>query len=753
MKRLSVLFFLFLNLHMSGQTSVRGKVVDEEGRGLEMVLVAVKGSTLSTYTNSKGIFQLNGSGPGEQQLVFMLSGYIRQERKITVGETKTETLRITMAAESNALEEVVVTGTLKESGKSESPVNVDIITPRLLRRTLVPNLFEATAMVNGVKPQVNCNVCSTGDIHINGLEGPYTLILIDGMPIVSGLSSVYGLMGIPSSLMERLEVAKGPASALYGSEAMGGTINLITKFPAHAPRFSFDYSATSYKEHNLDLGLRLNSGKKINWLFGANTFYFDEIIDRNQDGFTDLTLQKRLSFFSKMNVERDDQKEFSVAARYVYEDRWGGQTNWNSSFRGGDSIYGESIYLNRVELISKYQWPLREKIYSQLSYNFHDQNSVYGDTWFLAKQSTTFFQTYWNGQLNNRNDFIAGVAYKSIWYDDNTVVTSDRSGKQNSPDVNHLLGVFAQNECTLDSLSKHKILFGLRADYHNVYKLVSSPRIAYKWSPGYRWIFRANLGTGFRVVNVFTEDHAALTGAREVVFTEQIEPERSLNGSLNLVHKMPAGTSRYINWEAGLFYYHFYNKIVADYDSDPDKVIYNNLSGYAYSRGFNAQASLVGTGDFKFTLGLTYADVQNVETDSTGTLQKQWQLQSPKWSFNYVISYTIPRVELKLDLTGNIYGPQRLPVLPKDFRPEYSPWYCLANIQASKTFKRWELYAGVRNLLNFVPLYPIMRPEDPFDKQVYDPVQNPNGYTFDTGYNYAPLQGIRFYMGLRCTLF
>lgn len=753
MKSLSLIFLLIFTTHLFAQTGIKGKVVDEEGRGLEMVLVAVKGSSLSAYTNSKGIFQLSGIPPGEQQLVFMLGGYLRQERNMTAGKAESGNLRIVMRPESTALEEVVVTGTLKESGKSESPVNVDIVTARLLRRTLVPNLFEATALVNGVKPQINCNVCSTGDIHINGLEGPYTLILIDGMPIVSGLSSVYGLMGIPTSLMDRLEIAKGPASALYGSEAMGGTINLITKFPDHAPRFSVDYSATSYKEHNLDLGLRLKTGKRTNWLFGANTFYFDEVIDRNQDGFTDLTLQKRLSFFSKMNVSREDQKEFSVAARYVYEGRWGGQTNWNSGFRGGDSIYGESIYLNRVELISKYQWPVREKIYSQLSYNFHDQNSVYGTNWFLAKQSTAFFQTYWNRQLNSRNDFIAGVAYKSIWYDDNTVVTSDRSGMLNNPDLSHLVGLFAQNEYTIDSLSKHKILFGLRADYHNVYKLVSSPRIAYKWSPDYRWIFRANLGTGFRVVNVFTEDHAALTGAREVVFTEQIEPERSLNGSLNLVHKMPVGTSRYVNWEAGLFYYHFYNKIVADYDSDPNKVIYNNLSGYAYSRGFNAQASLAGTTDFKFTLGLTYANVQNIEEDSAGIERRYWQLQSPRWSFNYVLSYTLPRIELKLDLTGNIYGPQRLPVLPNDFRPEYSPWYCLANIQASKSFKRWELYAGVKNLLNFVPLYPIMRPHDPFDKNVADPVQNPHGYTFDTGYNYAPLQGIRFYMGLRCTLF
>ena len=96
---------------------------------------------------------------------------------------------------------------MREVARDESPINVDLISPALIRKTAVPNLFEATALVNGVKPQINCNVCNTGDIHINGMEGPYTLVLIDGMPIVSGLSSVYGLMGIPSSMIERLEIA------------------------------------------------------------------------------------------------------------------------------------------------------------------------------------------------------------------------------------------------------------------------------------------------------------------------------------------------------------------------------------------------------------------------------------------------------------------------------------------------------------------------------------------------------------------
>jgi outer membrane receptor for ferrienterochelin and colicins len=216
---------------------------------------------------------------------------------------------------------------------------------------------------------------------------------------------------------------------------------------------------------------------------------------------------------------------------------------------------------------------------------------------------------------------------------------------------------------------------------------------------------------------------------------------------------MKATKNSMIIWDAGVFYYYFTNKIYANYDIDPDKVVYNNLSGYAYSRGGSLNATLASTDNFKFILGATYADVQNVNKDSSGKEVSSWQLQSPRWSGNIIVGYSIPKYDLKFDVTGNWYGPQRLPVLPDDYRPEYSPWFCLLNFQVAKNFGKYlEVYAGGKNLLNFIPKDPIMRPFDPFDKQADNPETNPKGYTFDPSYNYAPIQGIRAYLGLRFTL-
>src|SRR5690606_35556525 len=272
---------------------------------------------------------------------------------------KTDTFRLNNAQrrytfllnpDVSALKEVVVvSGTMKEVTKMNSPIPVEVYSPALFRKNPTPSIFESLSMVNGVQPQLNCNVCNTGDIHINGMEGPYTMVLVDGMPIVSSLATVYGLAGIPNSLVKRIEVVKGPASTLYGSEAVGGLVNIITKDPLTSPTLHADVSATHLAEYNVDLATKFNVNN-THALVGVNYYNYDKPIDVNRDNFTDVTLQQRISLFNKYNFARRDDRQASLALRYVYEDRWGGEMQWRKNMRGSDEIYGESIYTNRFEL-------------------------------------------------------------------------------------------------------------------------------------------------------------------------------------------------------------------------------------------------------------------------------------------------------------------------------------------------------------------------------------------------------------------
>ena len=747
MKQLITLILLLLAISVKAQQGlINGRVTADDKRLSATILL--KKTKYKTSTDKEGYFELKNLPVGNYEAVVSAIGYVTYKQEVIVVADSTVYLDIELQEKSDDLNEVVVTGTMKPVRKLDSPVPVEVYTPAFFQKNPTPNLFEAVGLINGVRPQLNCNICNTGDIHINGLEGAYTLILIDGMPIISSLSTVYGLSGIPNSLVDHIEVVKGPASSLYGSEAMGGVINVITKNAVKAPLFSFDTFGTSWQEYSVDAAVKF-SGKKFQSLLGVNYFNYQHPLDKNGDGFTDVTLQHRVSVFNKWNFMRKENREASLAARFVNEDRWGGQTSWNKSYRGSDSIYGESIYTRRWEVIGLYQLPVEEKIMMQYSYNWHHQNSYYGFNPFIATQQVAFAQLYWDKELGKKHDMLLGATYRYTHYDDNTPATASADGIKNIPATTPLPGIFIQDEWKFTD--KQTLLAGYRFDYDRYHGSIHSPRLAYKYSPSPTHTLRASFGTGFRVVNLFTEDHAALTGARDVVIAEELKPERSYNGNLNYVVKVPTAAGL-LNIDMTGFYSYFTNKITADFDQDPDKIIYANLNGHAISRGIALNTEMTFNSPLRISAGITWSDVYQLDNNGMGR-EKTQQLHAPKWSGNYLISYTLPK-NFVIDLTGVFTGPMRLPVQPKDYRPEYSPWFTIGNIQLTKKFDNGlEIYGGIKNLLNFVPKYALIRAFDPFDKTAADPVSNPNGYTFDTEYNYAPLQGIRAFAGLRYNLF
>jgi outer membrane receptor for ferrienterochelin and colicins len=657
----------------------------------------------------------------------------------------------------NELNEVVVSGTLKAVKRLESAVPVEVYSPLFLKKNPTASIYEALQNVNGVRPQLNCGVCNTGDIHINGLEGPYTSVMIDGMPIVSSLSTVYGLSGIPNSLVERIEIVKGPASSLYGSEAVGGLINIITKNPSNAPLFSADVFTSSWLETNTDLGVKFNINKKATSLLGVNYFNYNQTIDNDKDGFTDVTAQNRISVFNKWNFSRNQNRLFSVAVRGMYEDRWGGDVRWEKKYRGSDEIYGESIYTKRGELIGSYQMPTTEKLMLSFSGNIHFQDSRYGTTSYIANQKIGFLQLTWDKKIG-KNDVLAGIASRYTHYDDNTPATAILTA--NNPEKTWLPGIFVQDEINFNE--KHKVLLGLRYDYNSIHGTILTPRLAYKWKINDNNIFRFNAGTGFRVVNLFTEDHAALTGAREVVIANNLNPEKSVNANLNFIKKIYFDNGTFLGVETTAFYTRFSNKIIPNYEADPNKIIYSNIDGYALNQGISCNTDLNFTNGLKFILGATYMDVSNVENGI-----KTRPILTENFTGTWTVSYKINPIKLSIDYTGNVYSPMKLPLLSEtDPRNPDSPWYSLQNIQFTYSgWKNFELFGGIKNLLNFTPKrnnpFLISRTEDPFDKNVqYDSngqamvtPDNPYGLTFDTSYVYGPNQGIRGFFGLRYNLY
>lgn len=738
---------------------VMGKVIDAEGEIIEMATVTIPKLNKGMLTDSTGSYHLNDIPYGKWQIVANYSGFEKYTSDIIVDRSEFNYI-IQLVEETTSLDDIVISGTMKEVSKTESSVPVEVYTAKFFKSNPTPSLFDALQNINGVRPQLNCNVCNTGDIHINGLEGPYTMILIDGMPIVSGLSSVYGLSGIPPSLIDRVEIVKGPASTLYGSEAVGGLINVITKRPGNAPLVSLDAFGTSWGEINADASVKFKAGKKAQSLIGVNYFNYQNKMDNNNDNFTDVTLQHRMSIFNKWDFERKDKRIFSLAGRYVYEDRWGGEMNWEKKYRGGDEVYGESVYTSRWELFGVYQLPVKEKILFQFSGNGHNQNSAYGDVLYLADQYVGFGQLTWFKTLG-KHDLLSGLTYRYTYYDDNTAATANATDIDlNEPALTHLPGVFIQDEVSIND--QNKILLGLRYDYNSIHGSILTPRVNYKWnSSNRRNVLRISAGNGYRVANVFTEDHAALTGSREVVFNNKLNPETSWNGNINFVKKIVVG-STFIGLDATVFYTYFNNKIIADYDTDPNKILYDNLDGHAVSQGISLNLDIAFPFGLKILAGATVMDVYSKE-GGVKTREMFTEQVTGVWS----VGYTFKKIGLTIDYTGNLYGPMRLPLLSDtDPRSHYSPWWSIQNIQLTqKIGDKFEIYGGVKNLLNWTPNkgnpFIIARANDPFDKNVqFDAdgqaiatADNPYGLTFSPDYIFGPNQGIRVFLGVRYTLF
>lgn len=745
MNNLVFLVLCGLSLFANAQQSVTVRICVLPSK---IVTVSVNDKPLTTDSSGCAILETYS---GLQKV--SISGYGIRSWQGELLATKDTSITVTVEEIAETIHEVVIEESIRERAVSGNIVHTEVYGQAFFQKTANANLFEALSFVNGIRPQMNCGICNAGDIHINGMEGPYTLMLLDGLPIVNGLSSVYGFFGIPNAIIERVEVVKGPTGAQFGSEAMAGTINIITRKMAIAPRLYADVWSSSYGEVHADVAGMLSAKGPVQSLLSVNYYTQPVRWDVNRDGFTDIALQQRVSVFHKLNVTFKKAPALQLATRYVFEDRWGGQKNWNRQWAGSDSVYGEYIRTNRVEVMGAYPIWQKQNLELQYSYVFHGQRSHYGQTQFDADQHTAFAQLLWNRTFREKHFLNTGATVRYTWYDDNTALTGiEKNGViKNRAQQTVLPGIFSQYEFQINE--QHRIMGGTRLDVHPVHGVIFSPRLAYKFAHYQAGIFRITAGRGFRVVNLFTEEHAALTGAREVVYSTRLNPERSYNALFSYIKHIQGNRGIYATVDVSAFYNHFTNKIVADFDTDPNKIIYDNLQGHAASAGVTASVDLEFSIPLRISISGMYNKVYQRRRDSSGQNSVIQQVNAPEWSGNYTVQYSFKKANITLELNGVWYGPMRLPVLPDDYRPEYSPWYSIMNVQATKRFNfGLEVYAGIKNILNFLPISPLMRPHDPFDKLVDDPSDNPNGYQFDASYNYAPLQGIRGFAGVRYTL-
>ena len=727
--------FTVLAPHAYAQGVVEGRVTSEDAP-VPNANIRVADTPVGTSADAQGFYRLEELEPGEYVLVVSAVGYqtVRKPVRVTSGTTPVD---FTLEQATLMGEEVVVTGTMREQYVKDSPVKVDVVRPeRMQGGKTSSNMMDLIGRVPGLTTHLDCGVCGTNQIRINGVEGPNTAVLIDGMPIMGALASVYGLNGISPSIIDQVEVIKGPQSTLYGTQALGGVVNIITKDPANTPTFTSDVYVRSTRDLSVDLAASPQVGR-FKGFVSASGFRAEHFFDNNGDGFADLPNRSRLALFGKGTLANADGAPIlNMAAKFYGENRTGGPADFTDALRGSDTVYGESIYTRRGEVLANYRPTRLDDLRLEGAFTYHDQDSYYGTEHYVAQQQIAFGQATYAAPITDALQLLLGSTLRYETYNDNTPATSDGADKRFIP------GVFAQSELTVDNVT---LLGGLRLDHQAEHGVIFAPRLAAKYSPSERTTLRASSGTGFRVVNVFTEDHAALTGSRDVVFTEDLAPERSRSVTASAEHILPFGANPLTVTVDG-FYTRFTNKIIPDYDQDPNLIVYENLDGFSVTQGFSIALNQSFTAlPISYDASFTLTDVFTEENGSRRAVA-----YAPDYTGSAGLTYQWRAVGLEVDYGANLVGPKRMPdSYVEDFgRARWSPAHATHDLKLTKTFTNVndsrgvgvETYLSVENLFDYTQGSPLVDAANPFSDQ------------FDTIYTWGPIVGRTVALGVRLNL-
>lgn len=716
--------------------SIVGKVSNENNEVLVGASVYWVNSNIGTTTGFEGEFELPIREGAPKLLVASYVGHVPD----TI-EVNDQTFVRFKLKDAQTLNEAVVRA--KRDGvliSDTQAIKTEQITQTELGKSACCDLAGCFETQTTVQPQTTNVITNSKELRILGLSGVYNQILIDGFPMIQGLTYTYGISSIPGTLVENIYVSKGANSVLQGFESISGQINVETKEPDKTDKLFLNAYINSFSEKHLNANYAIRKG---GWssLLALHTVQPANEFDRDNDNFLDLPKLTRYMVSNKLKYGNDQDWGWSssIIVRYLNENRIGGQTFFNpETDKGSTEVYGQTVQINQPEVSTKTAYRLNDQHrFVFLASGFYQgQESYFGTVKYDANQTNLYGNLQYELSYGS-NSLKTGLSLRYLNLDENiafTESTLNRSYAGNYVRQEHIAGVFAEN--TVQILEdKLTWIVGLRADNHNQFGSILTPRTLLKYDLTPNTIFRANIGTGWRTVNLFSENIGLLVSSRDIVFAEQLEPERALNSGVNFTQKFN-GDELTGFFSADYYRTDFQNQIFPDYDTDPTQAIIENFKGKSVSNTFQAEVYLNFYRKFEFKTGYSFLDVYR-EVDG----QKVLLPFNPRHKIVTTLGYTPLSDKFHLDMNVHWYGQQRLPNTqsnPTEFqRPDFSENYVLVNAQFTYNLKRFEVYLGCENLFDFRQERPIVGWQDPF------------GQFFDTSSVWGPTRGRELYLGLR----
>lgn len=739
-----------------GGAAIAGTVIDAQtGEPLSFATVVVKGTTLVTVADKNGAFLLHHLPEGRFMVAASMVGYSPTAHPVEVVKGKRVVVDLELAPDVVALDQIVVSASRTAVTRRKSPGLVQVMTSELIEQAQAVSLADALPFQPGVRVENNCQNCGFSQVRINGLDGNYSQILMDSRPVFSALAGVYGLEHIPANMIDRIEVLRGGGSALYGSSAIGGTINVITRDPV------FNSAEVAHAITSIGLGKAWENNTTFNASLvgeeGKTGFLAygqkrsRQGYDYNGDGFTEIPVIKSNTMGMRAFFKTSLHSKLALQYHHTGEFRRGGDAldlpphNALLAEQVEHSIHGGGItfdvfspdYKRTFSVFTSMQHVNRSSYYGAGK----DPNA-YGYTTDMTVVTGAQYTRKWDRLWFMPAEWVSGMEYNY-----NGLTDSYPLYQIQTEQIIHNVSLFLQNEWRNDVWG---FLLGIRADKHNlVEKPIFSPRVTLRYNPVKNVNFRGSFATGFRAPQAFDEDfHVAVVGGERVVtvLDPGLSQERSRSLSFSADTYYSIGSMQ-ANLVVEAFYTQlldvFALRMLEETDANGNNVLERYNGSGACVAGINVEGKLHIPAGFQIQAGLTFQRSQYTEpeywSEDPLVAPVERLFRSPDL-YGYMTSYWTPGEKLTFIVSGKYTGSMLIQHFagsgtPVDVAKE-TPSFFDMDIKLSYDVTLFskqslQIQAGVKNVFNAY--------QADFDR----------GQERDSGYIYGPILPRNFFLGIK----
>lgn len=704
--------------------NIYGHVIDKAtGEHLPYVTVLLAGTTVGTTTDASGHYFLKNLPVGNFTLRVQAVGYRTEERPVAIAARSSQEVNFEIAEQQISLDEVVVSASRSATLRKQAPALVNVVNADLFEKVGAACLAEGLGFQPGVRVEDDCQNCGFAQVRINGLDGHYSQILVDSHPIFSSLTGVYGLEQIPASMIERVEVLRGGGSALFGSSAIGGTINIITRDPLrNSGEFSHSISSiggSSSYDNNTALNASLVTDNRKAGLYLYGQLRHRSGYDRDGDGFTELPQLESQSVGLRSFLRTGTYSRLTLQYHHIDEYRRGGdlldlpphealvaeQTDHGIDGGSLSFDYSSDDRSDRLNLYASFQNTARKSYYGG-----NRDLAAYGHTHDLTFAAGAQYVHEFGRLLFLPAELTIGAEYS---YDD---LQDESVGYDHRTDQTvHIVSAYAQNEWKNE---KWSLLIGCRLDKHSMIdRPIASPRANLRYNPDEQISLRLSYAGGFRAPQAFDEDmHIAVVGGDRVriLLADGLEEERSHSVSLSADIYRQIGSV-----ETNLLVEGFHTELNDAFDlretaveEDGTRLLERYNSSGARVTGLNVEAKAAFTRWFQLQAGITwqrsrYKEPQHWSDDETVAPERR-MFRTPDL-YGYLTAELTPVKGLDIDLSGTYTGRMLVQHMAgsgvdRDTAVT-TPHFFDLGIKAAYEFTlyrqiRIQLHAGVRNLFD-----------------------------------------------------